>query len=113
MSILFCIRSAPCKNELAKSAFDTIFTYATFEFHIDILFLDAGVLQLLTHKKEKYYLSKLLDMLPIYGIKQIYVELESFDFYNIKKKQLYLPIQIINQNEFPIFISNYNFHLIF
>ena len=116
MATLFLMRQPPYQGRTAREGLDALLTWATFELKPTLLFLDAGVLQLLPYTDDpasQKQIAKMLSALPIYGVEQIYVERESLANYNLQAKHINLPITLLERQQLPKLMTNYDFHLSF
>ncbi len=116
MATLFCMRQPPYQDRTAREGIDVLLTWAAFEMHPALIFLDAGVLQLLPKTDDptaQKQIAKLLTALPIYGVDQVYIERQSLVAYNLQQQQLSLPVILVDRQQLPQLMANYDSHLSF
>jgi tRNA 2-thiouridine synthesizing protein C len=116
MATLFVMRQPPYQGRIAREGLDALLTFATFELKPALLFLDAGVLQLLPYIDDptlQKQIAKMLSALPIYGVEQIYIERESLTNYSLQSKHINLPTTLVERQQLPELMTNYDFHLSF
>jgi tRNA 2-thiouridine synthesizing protein C len=110
------MRQPPYQGRTAREALDALLTWAAFELQPALLFLDAGVLQLLPHTddpNQQKQVAKMLTALPIYGVNHCYVERESLVAYNLQEQQLNLLVTLLDRRQLPQLIATYDSHLSF
>ena len=98
--IVLCCRKAPYGNALAREALELALAAAVFEQDIAILFIGDGVWQLHRQQNSETIASKnqqkLLAALGMYGLEEIYVELDALNHRNIKTDELSIAAKIID-----------------
>lgn len=86
-SVLFVLRHSPYESDMAKSSTDAALAFAAFEQPINLLFLGAGVLQLLPEQEAQALgrksIYKQLLSLPLYDVDQIYVDEAAAQQYHV------------------------------
>ncbi len=94
---LFIMRMAPHQGLILQEKLDVILTTAAFEQKLTLLFLDDGVFQLKkTQQPAKQGLKETLcifNVLEMYDVKELFIEVESLQERGLKPEDLSLPVQ--------------------
>lgn len=98
MKLLFIIKRPPTDQLKAKDSLDAILTCSVFEQHVGLLFLGDGVLQL-TPDQGNHELREQLELLSLYGVRDIYVHHESLVSRQLDCGSLILSPESINNAE--------------
>lgn len=97
---LFISRSAPYGSNRAQMCLDVAFASAVFEQDVSYLFMDDGVLQLLSDQNAESIHSKtlgnILETLDLYGIEKVYVDQASLAQHNLSVDDLLLSVETVN-----------------
>lgn len=92
--ILFVFRHAPYGSALAREGLDALLAAAVYDQDIAVLFLNDGVLQLITGQDTAAANAKnherMLSALPIYGIEQVFVHDASLSARGLADSELVL-----------------------
>lgn len=92
--ILFTFRHAPYGSAIAREGLDALLAAAVYDQDLSVLFLNDGVLQLLSEQEVTTPASRnharMLSALPIYGVTQVYVHRPSFTERGLDVKRLLL-----------------------
>ena len=80
-SVLVVTRHAQPARSLARAALDTALATAAFEQPVNLLFLGAGVLQLIPHQDSSAVgvrnLRKVIDSMPLYDVEHCYIDTDA------------------------------------
>lgn len=94
------IRQSPYGSSLARAAVDLSLAMGAFEQHFDLLFMGAGVLQLLPDQDSAGIglksIGKVLSSLPLYDVERVYVDADALLRHGINADQLVLPVQALD-----------------
>lgn len=108
-SVLIINRSAPYGSSNARESMDIALTCAIFEMPVSLLFIGAGIYQLLKQQEGKAVAQKnleaMLSALPMYDIENIYVSAESMTQLAITPDELCLPVQALSNQEIAALIK--------
>lgn len=101
--ILLVSRQAPYGKSTAREAIDMALAAAVYDQHIEVLFMDDGVFQLLKHQQSQQVdqknISAVLSALSLYDIENIYVHQESLKARAINADDLVLSdLQFLDSN---------------
>lgn len=103
-------RRAPYGSPCGRDALDIALVAATFNQHTSLLYMDDGVYQLLKNQDSTAICqknsSRVLPMLEMYDISNIYVERKSLEARNLKKEDLTIPVQLICSSEVGALIEH-------
>lgn len=102
--ILFVSRSAPYGSARAKDTLDALLASAAYDQALSLLFIDDGVFQLLEKQDaqpiNQKTISRLLQVLTLYDIEDIYVHRPSLEERGLSKQLIDTPnIIFLNDNE--------------
>ena len=96
-------RKGPYGSPYGRDALDVALVAATFNQHVRLLYMDDGVYQLLKNQNptaiSQKNSSKILPLLEMYEITEVYVERESLEARNLDQEDLAIPIQLISSSE--------------
>lgn len=99
-SSLVILRKTPYGSSLSRSALDVALATAAFDQPINLLFMGAGVLQLLPTQDStciaKKNIAKVLASLPLYDIESLFVDASALTRYQIDASELSLPITLLD-----------------
>lgn len=86
-SLLFVCRHAPYGNSLAREALEAILAAGSFEQNVSVLFMDDGVLQLITGQQpdaiEQKNHESMLNALPMYDVERLYADTDALARYKL------------------------------
>ncbi len=101
--ILIVNQHAPYGSAKAYEALDLALAAATFDQHVDLLFLGAGCYQLIQAQNsnaiEAKSFSKMMAALPVYGIDTLLYEQDSLTKLGLKASQLAAPCKAVTHDE--------------
>lgn len=100
---LFIMCASPYQGNYVQEMLDVILTITAFEQKVSLLFLDRGVFQLKAGQNPDVLGLKdttaILKALDVYDIKNIYIEVESLQIWNLKLDDLFLSAKIIYRKD--------------
>ncbi len=107
---LILVRRAPYGKNLGRDALEVALAYATFEQPIALLFIGEGVWQLLPHQHSESIhqkpLDKLLNVLPLYDINQVYVCSDSLQCRGIDADGLTISAEVLDVQALQTKLAN-------
>lgn len=110
--ILFILRKPPYSGAYAHEALDLIMTAAAFDQDVSLLLLDDAVFQLKCQQKPESAGLKdtaaMFDALGVYGINNIYVEIESLQGRGLVASDLSQAVKQISRQEMGEFIRQFD-----
>ena len=116
-SVLIINRTPPYGSSSPREALDVALTCSIFEQPVSILFLGAGIFQLLNNQNTESIgqknLESIISSLPMYDIDQLYTTMGSLQTYNLTVKDLCLPVQIIEDADVSALINDHETVLTF
>lgn len=97
------MRHSPYGSSSNKEAIEAILAALTLDMHVSVVFLDDGVWQLKSDQypaaiAEKNY-TAMLKLLPEYGTVQLFVAKDSLIEHALKRKDLFIAVEELNQSE--------------
>lgn len=99
----FISRAAPYGNNRAQLCLDAAFAAAVFEQHINYVFMDDGVYQLLANQNAEEIASKTLgralETLDLYGIENVYVLDTSLSERNLTADELLTSVELVSAED--------------
>ncbi len=105
----FISRSPAYASQRASLCLEAALAAAVFEQEIHYVFMDDGVLQLLTDQNSQAIgqktLSKLLETLPLYGVENIYVDTQALAKHALDSADLVLDAQPIDDSQLAALIA--------
>lgn len=103
ISYTFISRTAPYGSNRAHLCLDAALAAAVFEQHVNYLFMDDGVYQLLANQDAEGISSKtlgrILETLDLYGIEDVLVLDSSLAERQLEATDLLMPVRVIEQAE--------------
>lgn len=97
---LIVVRHSPYGSSLARSATDLALAMGAFEQDFDLLFMGAGVLQLLSDQDSAQIglrsAGKVLSSLPLYDVESVFVDGAAMRRYGLKAGDLVLPVHVVD-----------------
>lgn len=112
---LIVLRQSPYGSSLARASVDLALAMGAFEQDYDLLFMGAGVLQLIREQDSEQIggknISRILSSLPLYDKGSVYVDAQSLQRYGLGESDLVLPVILLKDAELPGFLSDSD-HLI-
>lgn len=100
----------------AKESLDVALVLAAFEQQPAVLFIDAGVLQLLPDSQtpsSHKHIGKIIAALDMYDINQLWVEQESLDYFGLTQEDLSQQVQLIDRSNVAQLCAQFDQHLVF
>lgn len=101
--LLVMFTQPPLTASLPKEALDLALVSSTFEQRTGLIFLGAGVLQLVQNQQPNVLALKgtqaMLKALALYDIDQIFVEQQALLDYGLTAAELLLPVQLCNTKQ--------------
>jgi len=112
VSVLFVFCSSPQAGTTARDGLDTLLAFAAFDTRVAVAFSGEGVWQLcrepLSHHAETKPFTKMLQVLPLYDITDIYVHKTSLQSRGMRAENLALEnISLINDNALSELLRQY------
>ncbi len=102
-SLLFLNRHAPHGTIHAQEALDAVLMASAFEPHIELLFIDDGVFQLLAGQLPEEAglknFSAAFRALQMYDIEDVYVDRESLQVRGLQAQDLLLAVKLLNRQQ--------------
>lgn len=102
-SILIVLSKPPYKGQMARESLDAVLTAAAFEIPLSILFIGDGVYQLMQDQQASSIQSKdmaaSLSVLPVYDVKNIFVDEDSMLARGLKTADCILPVEVLELNK--------------
>lgn len=103
MKFLIINQNYPLEDYKAQETLDLALGLSTFEQEVSLLFIDKAILQLLKTQQPKLNYRKdfiaTFKAFPIYDIKNVYFDEESFHKYHLKDDDLIITGTIINKEQ--------------
>ena len=97
--LLVC-RQPPYGSAGARAALDLAMAAAAFEQDVSLLFLGAGVSQLIAGQQSdaigEKSLEKQLAALPLYDVDELYADADALQRYGLAASELSLPVQLLD-----------------
>lgn len=110
--ILLIFRHGPYGNKLSRAGLDVALTAAAFDQHINTLFMDDGVWQLLPDQSAGSIDSKnvhsTLQSMPLYDLDTFYVERHSLAARQLEPAQLDGQLVLLEPEELAGFLDSYD-----
>ncbi|MEH6566274.1 MAG: sulfurtransferase complex subunit TusC [Halopseudomonas sp.] len=110
-SLLVISRHAPAQAA-AREALDLALAAAAFGVPVGMLFLDAGVLQLLKGQEpaliQQKSLSANLQALPMFGVEDLFICQHSLSERGLQPNQLLLPAKAVEGSEIATLLEHYD-----
>lgn len=101
--LLVMFTQPPLTASLPKEALDLALVSSTFEQRTGLVFLGAGVLQLVQNQQPNVLALKgtqaMLKALALYDINQVFVEQQALLDYGLTAAELLLPVQLCNTKQ--------------
>lgn len=109
---LFVMRHAPHHSTHVQEALDQMLTAAAFDQSVSVLFLDDGVLQLKSMQNPLAMGVKntaaMYSALELYGVTDLFVEVESLEINGLTENDLMLPVRLIPRTEISVLLAQYS-----
>ncbi len=103
------MRHSPYGSSLARATIDLALAMGAFEQDFDLLFMGAGVLQLLTDQDSAEIgvrnAGKVISSLPLYDVESILVDADALRRYGIAASDLVLPARVLEAVELHPLLS--------
>lgn len=110
--ILIICRQPPYGSSYAKEALDVALATSVFEQTLALLFLGDGVCQLLGDQDSSAIgsknISKQLSALPLYDVKEVYVDGHALEQRLISVDSLVLPAKLLDDRKIGDFINSFD-----
>jgi tRNA 2-thiouridine synthesizing protein C len=101
-NLLILARATPYGSQQASAALDITLTAAAFELDVSVVFLDDGVLQLLTGQDTEdsgqKNVGKMIPALALYDVGKVYIHSPSAEHYGIHDSHRLGDIALIDDN---------------
>lgn len=108
-SYLIIARSSPYGSQQARAALDIALAAAAFEQAVSIVFMDAGVLQLLKNQQADAAgmknIGKVITALELYEVNSIMVHQEAVDKYDLDPSQFVLAVDVVTSEDIKTLIA--------
>lgn len=102
-SVIFISRNAPYGSQNPQLCLDMALAYAVFEQHVNYVFMDDGVYQLkqgqLAAEIGRKTLGNVLETLSLYGIENVFVDMESLRARGMDAIDLVIPAALVTRAE--------------
>lgn len=102
-SITILSRSAPYGSQNPQLCMDIALAYSVFEQHVNYVFMDDGVYQLKRGQHAEVIgrktLGNALETLSLYGIENVFVDMESLQLRGMDAIDLVIPVTIVTRAE--------------
>ena len=99
---LVVMRQSPYGGSLARASVDLALAMGAFEQNFDLLFMGAGVLQLVTGQDSQKIgaknIGRILTSLPLYDMESVYVDAAALDRYGLNEADLVLPVSLLDES---------------
>jgi tRNA 2-thiouridine synthesizing protein C len=109
--ILFLMRHPPSATSHALEALEAALVAGVFDQHVSVLFADDGVWQLLADQDgvalQTRTVSRVVSVLPEYGIESLYVCRESLQRHGLSESDLVLRVQVLGKTEQQALIAGH------
>ncbi len=108
-SYLIIARSSPYGSHQARAALDLALTAAAFEQKVSIVFMDAGVMQLLkgqqTDAGEMKNIGKIITALKLYEVNRVMVHQESVDKHDLDPAGFVEAVEVVTSDDIKRLIA--------
>ena len=112
---MIVMRQSPYGSSLARASVDLALAMGAFEQNYDLLFMGAGVLQLIQKQDSEQIgvknISRILSSLPLFDMDSVYVDAQSLQRYGLSESDLVLPVILLKDAELAGFLGDSD-HLI-
>ena len=102
-------RCSPYGSQQARAALDIALTAAAFEQPISVVFMDAGVLQLLKDQQadagEMKNIGKIITALKLYEVENIVVHQEAVDKYDLDPTEFVEAVEVVTSADIKSLIA--------
>lgn len=102
-SVTFMSRYAPYGSQYPQLCLDIALAYSVFEQHVNYVFMDDGVYQLKQGQHAEAIgrksLGNALETLSLYGIENVFVDMESLQVRGMDAIELLIPATIVTRAE--------------
>ena len=116
-SVLLISRQAPWAGVAAAEALDIALAAGAFDLPLSVLFIDAGVLQLVAQQQsqilEQKDLSANLQALPMFGIEQLYASQHCLNARGVCQTQLAVPAELLDDVQIQQLIRQFDHVMMF
>lgn len=107
---LIVIRHSPYGSSLARASVDIALAMGAFDQDFELLFMGAGVLQLLKNQHSEDLgcknVGKTLSSLPMFDKEFAYVDAAALAQFGLKESDLVLPVRLLEQQELAGFLND-------
>lgn len=100
--LLFLIRHSPRGSSAGEDAVDAILAAAALDVPVEVLFMGAGVLQLLENQQVGPGVRDLAanwQALPVFDVESCYVEASALHDHGLDTAALTLPVSVLNEQD--------------
>ncbi len=108
-SYLIIARSSPYGSQQARAALDIALTAAAFEQTVSIVFMDAGLMQLLkgqqTDAGDRKNIGKIITALKLYEVNRIMVHQESVDKHDLDPAEFVEAVEVVTSDDIKRLIA--------
>lgn len=109
---LFVMRQLPHNSSRVQETLDQLLTTAAFDQSVSLLFMDDGVFQLKSDQNSEFMTMRntaaMFLSLELYGITQVYVEIESLTTRGLAQDDLIMPVQALSRSVVHDFIQQHD-----
>lgn len=106
--LLVC-RQPPYGSAAARAALDVAMAAAAFEQPVALLFLDAGVTQLIAGQRSEAIgeksMEKQLAALPLYDVTELYADADALLRHGLEAAELSLPVRPLSAAEITVLLA--------
>lgn len=99
---IFVMRQLPHNSSRVQETLDQLLTTAAFDQSVSLLFMDDGVFQLKSGQNSEFMTMRntaaMFLSLELYGITQVYVEVESLTTRGLAQDDLIMPVQALSRS---------------
>jgi len=107
---LLVMRHSPYGSSLARASIDLALAMGAFEQDFDLLFIGAGVLQLLDDQHSEQLgvknSGKTLCSLPLYDVETVYIDAASLEAYGLAEQDLVLPVKLLDETQLSTVLND-------
>lgn len=105
--LLFQVHHPPYGSSIGQEAVEAVLAASVFEPPLDVVFRDAGVLQLLSgQRSEARNAGANWEALPMFGVDNVHVLQRSLDALQLSSKDLLLPASILDDQAYRVLLHS-------
>ena len=107
---LIVMRQSPYGSSLARASIDLALAMGAFEQDFDLLFMGAGIFQLLQDQHSDLLgvknAGKILGSLPLYDKESVYVDAAALQAYGLDARDLVLPVEPLEPEQVAALLND-------